>query len=58
MNSCSAGSGPDPHGDIGGLFLILLPKYECDCALFASAGELGESVIAHFAISDTSVSGK
>jgi hypothetical protein len=51
MNSCSAGSGPDPHGDIGGLLLMLPPKYECgDLGMSPSGGELGESVMAHLAI--------
>lgn len=53
MNSWSAGSGPEPHGDMGGRFLILFPKYECAFwLLLASGGEVGESVMAHFAIPD------
>src|SRR5690349_11975238 len=49
-NSWSAGSGLEPHGEIGGRFLILPPKYECVWGVLASLGDVGESVTAHFAI--------
>lgn len=51
MKSCSAGSGPDPQGEMDGRLRVLLPKYECgEEAPLASGGELGESVIAHLEI--------